>query len=92
MVTINPYETKTESGQHEDRANTNSYAKWLLPPLLGAIGVVSGVLLGFFGGFLIFGDAGDFTMIFVTGCIVAGAAAGGVAGLVGGFAMAKSIR
>jgi hypothetical protein len=59
----------------------------LLLSLLGAGGgLVTGVLAGFFGGLAIFGDAGDFMMMFVTPCILAGGLIGAAVGAVAGAA------
>ncbi|WP_039962064.1 hypothetical protein [Rhodopirellula europaea] len=62
-----------------------------LAVLGGGFGLVTGVLAGFYGGFAIFGHAGDFTMMFVAPCILIGASVGAALGTVGGALVGRSI-
>ncbi|MEM1224911.1 MAG: hypothetical protein AAGJ40_04410 [Planctomycetota bacterium] len=60
----------------------------LLLSLLGAVGgLITGVLAGFFYGTSVFGDAGDFMMMFVTPFILAGGLVGAVGGALAGAAI-----
>ncbi|MEM1070482.1 MAG: hypothetical protein AAGG48_31065 [Planctomycetota bacterium] len=49
---------------------------FLLSMICGGVGLIAGVLAGFYAGLGMFDDAGDFTSMFVMPCVLLGGVAG----------------
>ncbi len=91
MLNLIPYESPIDAineANSEGTALVGSCSTMLvqtstmfLSALLGSgVGLIFGVLIGFFGGSTVFADGGDFTMIYVTSCVLIGGACGAATG------------
>lgn len=98
MQDVSPYEppgTDIHVLSELDNPNKNriaaKVARAAAVTFFSLLGSVLGLVAGFYGGFAVFGDAGDFTMMFVAPCILIGVSVGAALGAVGGALLGRSI-